>query len=150
MVQFAKDQPRRGITFKSGAVDWSRFVVLSVTDASHADEVDLEIGGPYLSQGGNITGLASASIVAGDDCTFHPIGISSNRIKRTCRSTVQAETYETETGAKSADVLRSAMQDMIKPFHPRRWEQKACEDIQCIWLTVCESTIQAETHEMET
>ena len=38
VVAFAKEDPDKGLTFRSGVIDWRSMCVGTITDASHAEE----------------------------------------------------------------------------------------------------------------
>ena len=86
VVEYAKEDPDRGLTFKSGVLDWRSMCVGTITDASHAEEEEwveatknLE---PYRSQGGRLNVLATMDLVKGEECHFHLISWASHVIKR--------------------------------------------------------------------
>ena len=102
VVEFAKEDPDTGLTFKSGVLDWKSMCVGTITDASHAEEEEwieatksLE---PYRSQGGRLNVLATPSLVEGEECYFHLISWQSHVIKRVVRATLQGEAYELQSG----------------------------------------------------
>ena len=75
IVKYVKQDPSIGLTFQSGKLDWDGDMCIgSVTDASHADELDELSGEGYRSQGGRITMLATMGLLKGDSCYVHPIG----------------------------------------------------------------------------
>ena len=86
VVEFAKEDPDKGLTFKSGVLDWKSMYVGTITDASHAEEEEwveatqnLE---PYRSQGGRSNILATPSLADGEGCHFHLISWQSHKIGR--------------------------------------------------------------------
>ena len=88
----------------------------SVCDASHADEHCERTGEPYRSQGGRMTILETRSLADQAECEFHMTACTSNTLKRVCRSTLTAETYQMELGVEAADQLRAVIADMFEPF----------------------------------
>eukprot|EP00974_Lingulodinium_polyedra_P035732 3429644-Lingulodinium_polyedra.AAC.1 len=52
---------------------------------------------------------------------------------------MQAETYQMELGAETADYLRAAIVDMFRPLSFRTWEIEATSALQCVWVTDCDS-----------
>ena len=115
----------------------------SVCDASHADEHCERTGEPYRSQGGRMTILATRSLVDQAECGFHLIACTSNTLKRVCRSTLTAETYQMELGVEAADQLRVAIADMFEPLSRKQWEIEATSAIQLVWMTDCDSSRSA-------
>eukprot|EP00974_Lingulodinium_polyedra_P115101 11146554-Lingulodinium_polyedra.AAC.1 len=104
VVRYVKKDPSIGLTFLSGVLDWDgEMCIGSVTDASHADEMDELSGEGYRSQGGRITMLASMGLLRGESCYWHPIGFASNSVRRVCRATIQAESYKIQEGSEQAD-----------------------------------------------
>ena len=64
VVRYVKEDPSIGLTFRSGILDWDgEMCIGSVTDASHADELDELSGEGYRSQGGRIIMLASMGLL---------------------------------------------------------------------------------------
>ena len=61
-----------------------------------------------------MTILATRSLLDQAECGFHLIACTSNRLKRVCRSTLTAETYQMELGVEAADQLRAAIADMFE------------------------------------
>ena len=115
----------------------------SVCDASHADEHCERTGDAYRSQGGRMTILATRSLVDQAECGFHLIACTSNTLKRVCRSTLTAETYQMELGVEAADQLRAAIADMFGPSSRKQWEIEATSAIQLVWVTDCDSSRSA-------
>ena len=113
VVEYAKGTPDKGLTFKSGVLDWKSMCVGTITDASHAEEEEwveatksLE---PYRSQGGRLNILSTMDLVEGEQCYFHPIPWQSHVIKRVVRATLQGEAYELQGDVESGDILRAAV-----------------------------------------
>ena len=107
VLQYLKKTAARGLMFRMGVISWhlGDFVIGSISDASHADEHCERTGEPYRSQGGRMTILATRSLV----------DRASNTLKRVCRSTLTAETYQMELGVEAADQLRATIVDMFVP-----------------------------------
>ena len=64
VVLYVKQDPSIGLIFRSGILDWDgEMCVGSVSDASHADELDELSGEGYLSQGARITMLATMGLL---------------------------------------------------------------------------------------
>ena len=150
LVKYAVSTAERGITFKSGILDWNNLVQVIVSDASHANEeqVGTTPSGkvktePHRSQGGKLILLADPSIVEGDDCKFHLISHSSTLIKRVCRATVQAEAYQLQYSNEEGDRIRAAIAGMRGQLDSRNWEATAAASMRQIWFTDCKSVHDA-------
>ena len=141
VLQHLKKTATRGLVFLMGVISWhlGDFVIGSVCDASHADEHCERTGEPYRSQGGRMTILATRSLVDQTKCGFHLIACASNTLKRVCRSTLPAETYQMELGVEAADQLRVAIADMFGPLLRKQWEIEATSAVQLVWVTDCDS-----------
>ena len=94
-------------------------------------------------KGGRMTILATHSLVDQAECGFHLTACTSNTLKRVCRSTLTAETYQMELGVEAADQLRAAIADMFEPLSRKQWEIEATSAIQLVWVTNCESSRSA-------
>ena len=100
----AQAKAELGIYFKADAFKFKEAILLSIHDASWANEtkiVDDQIF-PRRSQYGRISALADPVLWDGDEGTIHFIGWKSGLIRKLCRSTFRAETqgccYAMETG----------------------------------------------------
>ena len=145
VLQYLKNTATRGLMFRMGVISWHLrdFVIGSISDTSHADEHCERIGEPYRSQGGRMTILATRSLVDQVECGFHLIACTSNTLKRVCRSTLTAETYQMEFGVEAADQLRATIVDMFVPLSRKQWGIEATSAIQLVWVTDCDSTRSA-------
>ena len=145
VLQYLKKTATRGLMFRMGVISWhlGDFVIGSISDASHADEHCERTGEPYRSQGGRMTILATRSLVDQAECGFHLIACTSNTMKRVCRSTLTAETYQMELGVEAADQLRATIVDMFVTLSRKQWEIEATSAIQLVWVTDCDSSRSA-------
>ena len=75
VIAYAKEDPDRGLTFRSGVIDWKSMCVGTITDASHAEEEEwvesMKALEPYRSQGGRLNVLATQDLAEGEQCYFH-------------------------------------------------------------------------------
>ena len=92
-----------------------------------------------MSQQGAITALAPAEIVVAEETSIHLISWTSTIIKRTCRATLQAESYSLTTGVERGSRLRAAIVDARGLLTPKRWEETAQANMFHVWLTDCDS-----------
>ena len=136
VLQYLKKTTTRGLMFRMGVISshLGDFVIGSVCERT---------GEPYRSQGGRMTILATRSLVNQAECGFHLIACTSNMLKRVCRSTLTAETYQMELGVEAADQLRAAIADMFEPWSRKQWEIEATSAIQLVWVTDCDSSRSA-------
>ena len=119
-----------------------------VTDASFAEDfvfnpnlVKLE---PYRSQGGTMIILATPNLLCdGTDINFHVLNDSSTKIKRVCRSTMQAETYQLQLSVEHGDTIRACIADLNGKLDHKAWEATAAQHKHSVWLTDCKSCSSA-------
>ena len=90
-----------------------------------------------------MTILATRSLVDQAECGFHLTACTSNPLKRVCRSTLTAETYQMELGVDAADQLRAAIADIFEPLPRKQWVIEATSAIQLVWVTDCDSSRSA-------
>ena len=151
VVRYAKSTSDRGLTFKSGIVDWNNMSSIVVTDASHANEEEIGIvrgkekSETHRSQGGRMQLIGNSSEIYGDKLNFHLIGHASNTLKRVCRATVQAETYGLSSGVEEGDRLRAAIADLYGKLDYKKWEASAAAFMPQMWFTDCRSVRDALT-----
>ena len=62
MIKFAKHHSERGFAFKSGVFDWKNMSLLSLSDASLANEI-VDNGEPIRAQGGVLIALGNAIVL---------------------------------------------------------------------------------------
>ena len=86
-----------------------------------------------------MTILATRSLVDQAECGFHLRACTSNTLKRVCRSTLTAETYQIKLGVEAEDQLRAAIADTFEPLSRKQWENEATSAIQLVWVTDCDS-----------
>ncbi|CAE7418365.1 GIP [Symbiodinium sp. CCMP2592] len=147
-VEYAVKTYERGITFRSGLLDWSKpggLMSLVITDASHAnEEEELLVNGSvsvehHRSQGARMIFVATPSLWDQDKGSVHPIAWASNIVRRVCRSTIQAEAYTLQAGVEDGDVIRAAVADLFGVLDLKRWEASAAKFMKQIWFTDCKS-----------
>ena len=90
-----------------------------------------------------MTILATRSLVDQAEWGFHLIACTSNTLKRVCRCTLTAETYQMELGVEAADQLRAAIVDMFVPLSRKQWEIEATSATQLVWVADCDSSRSA-------
>ena len=144
-VDYALATPQRGLVYRSGVLDWDNLISCVITDASHANEhevmtVDkedsLEL---HRSQGARLNCLGTPSLMSSDEGHVHLISFASKKVRRVCRSTLQAEAYTLQTGVEEGDRLRAAVADLFGKLDRRRWEASSAAFMRQVWFTDCRS-----------
>ena len=147
-VEYAVRTHDRGLTFRSGMLDWTTpgaLLNLVVTDASHANESEEMIVNEttslehHRSQSARMVFLTTEALWKGDRGHIHPISWSSNLVRRVCRSTIQAEAYTLQAGVEDGDVVRAAVTDIFGRLDLKRWEATSAGFMRQIWMTDCKS-----------
>ena len=138
----------RGLFFKAGEFRFSDAILISISDASWANDEKIVITDmethkrfPRRSQFGRITLLGDPKLWSANQGYVHFLGFKSGLIKRTCRSTFRAEThgmlYSTETG----DYIRAVVACLKNQLTTKTkdWESVAQTLLPSVWLTDCAS-----------
>ena len=145
-VQLAREGSENCLTYKARAFDFQDAVLVTVTDASFANEekraTTCEIF-PRRSQMGRFTLLADSRIWTHpmESVPFAVLGYKSSLIKRVCRSTLQAETQSLTGGVEEGDRLRAAI-TLMKGIEEKDWLTASRENLRHLWLTDCASLEQ--------
>ena len=132
-----------GLYFKSGAFSFDESILMSIHDASWANEEKIidEHVFPRRSQYGRITCLGHPDLWDGDHGVVHFIAWKSGIIKKMCRSTFRAETqgccYAMETGVALRAVIAELMG--LRKRHDNDWETTCAVAKRHIWYTDCQS-----------
>ena len=79
----------------------------------------------------------------GTDIRFHVLSYSSTKIKRVCRSTMQAETYQLQLSVEQGDCIRACIADLNGVLDRPNWEASAAAFRHAVWLTDCNSCSSA-------
>ena len=123
----AKAGAHQGLTYRAGAIDWETFIVITITDASFANEVKIvnDLVLPRRSQGGRLTVIASPDFWTCKEAknNIYVIGWKSGMIKRVCRSTMQAETQSLVLGVEEGIRIRAAVADMRGMQNRTNWQE---------------------------
>jgi hypothetical protein len=136
-----RGQLQEGEFLPDGAIRWADAHLISVTDASHAQE-EFEFGDhlePYRSQKGRMCFLSDSSAVKGMKMPVHLLSFSSTVIGRVCRSTLAAEAYSCVSGVEEGTRLRAALVDLRGQLKCPNWESSAAENMKLGWVTDCRS-----------
>ena len=144
VAEFTRATYDFGIWYRS-KLQWENAVLVSMTDASHANEEEwideLEILEPFRSQSGRLSLLCDASILDGNAMTFHVLSFGSNKIAKVCRSTISCETYSMQMGEETTAILRASFADLHGKLEPKCWEDSAASFVPMLWLTDCFSAV---------
>ena len=144
-LTMAKDYSDMGITFRSDAVSWTDMIVVTVTDASFAQETDVEPSGrvkPHRSQKAFAVLLVHPDIVTKQTAGCHLWCWRSLTDKRVCRATIQAEAHGMISGEEMGTRLRAIIAD-CKGLIPdlRDWERASSACMKHLALSDCESLV---------
>ena len=135
----------RGLFYKAGAFDFYQALMITVTDASWANDKkividhDLHRVFPHRSQFGRITLLGEPTLWDGDRGQVHFIGFKSGLIKRTCRSTFRAETHAMIYGTEASTYIRAVLSSLRGQFERKDWENLVQQQMRGVWFTDCQS-----------
>ena len=69
----------------------------------------------------------------------HPLGWKSTMLKRTCRSTMQAETQSMTHGTEEGTKIRAAIASARGLQDKKHWEASSAASMKHLWLTDCDS-----------
>jgi hypothetical protein len=135
----------RGLFFKAKAFDFKEAIMITVSDASWAnDDKIVESEGqvkifPKRSQYGRIQLLGDPKLWSEDEGYVHFLGFKSGLIKRTCRSTMRAETHGMLYATETADNLRAVISCLRNQFESKDWEYNVRRQLRNVWMTDCQS-----------
>ena len=144
-VDYALATPDRGLTFRANVLDWDNLISCVITDASHANESQvMKVKGedsvePYRSQGARLNALGTPSLISSDEGHMHLISYASRKVRRVCRSTLQAEAYTLQAGVEEGDRLRAAVADLFGKLDRKKWEASSAAFMRQVWFTDCRS-----------
>ena len=97
-----------GILFRSDAISWDTAIVVTVTDASFAQETVIEADGnvkPHRTQKAFMNLLVDPEIMDNDEAGCHIWSWRSLTDKRVCRATLQGEAHGMLSGTEMGDRL---------------------------------------------
>ena len=118
--------------------------ILSITDASHANDYDLSSTGQRLgfrSQSGRILAFCGPDFIDKSGGPIHILEWKSSVIRRVCRSTLQAESLSMLAGYEDGEHLRMIL-DGLHHGHDQgdpNWRMRAQDSTDLIKLTDCRS-----------
>ena len=142
---FAKENAELGLTYHSGAINWDNAVIVTVTDASFAQETEHDADGKekaHRTQKAFMNLLVDPEIMENDSAGCHVWSWKSTTDKRVCRSTLQGEAHGLLSGTEMGDRLRAIIAD-CRGLIPdlRNWQEASVQHMRHIWLSDCESLV---------
>lgn len=141
LLNEAKETAGQGILYKAGAFDFQKAILLTISDASWANDekiVDDKVF-PRRSQYGRINELGDPRLWDSDEGALHIIGWKSGLIKRTCRSTFRAETHGIIYAKEATDGILAMIADMRGKFDKNNWEAACAREVRSLCLADCQS-----------
>ena len=96
-----------GLVFQAGTVDWNNAAIVTIIDASFAQEEETNDDGNtkhHRSQIARLTALVNPTIFNEDVANCHVISFASATDKRVCNSTLQAEGHALIAGSDNGAV----------------------------------------------
>ena len=136
-----KDQK---LTYGWKMFDFNKAQILSITDASHANDHDVSQSGEVLgcrSQSGRILALCGPDFMQNNGGRIALIEWRSSVIRRVCRSTLQAESLSMLAGYEESEHLRCVLDGLLHDHPPSSpdWQVRAKDNINVLKLTDCRS-----------
>jgi len=141
----AMDYSKAGLFYDSKAISWEHALVVTVTDASFAQETIIEPDGrekPHRTQKAFMILLVDPSITERDEAGCHIWCWRSLTDKRVCRATLQGEAHGMLSGTEMGDRLRAIIADCRGHLPDMRdWQKVSSQLMRHLWLTDCESLV---------
>ena len=140
-AMLSKDQR---LTYVWRPFKFEELKILSITDASHANDYDLSSTGQRLgfrSQSGRILAFCGPDFIDKSGGPIHILEWKSSVIRRVCRSTLQAESLSMLAGYEDGEHLRMIL-DGLHHGHDQgdpNWRMRAQDGTDLIKLTDCRS-----------
>lgn len=134
-----------GLLFRSDAICWTDAIVVTVTDASFAQEAVIETNGnekPHRTQKAYIILLCSPDILENDSAGCHTLACRSLTGKRVCRATLQREAHGKLSGTEMGGRLRALIADCHGQIADmRNWQENSAKFMNHIWMSDYESLV---------
>ena len=114
ILSTAQEYRSDGLVFRSDAISWEDAIVVTITDASFAQETVFEHDGtekPHRTQKAYMVLLANPEILDNDSVGCHIWAWRSLTDKRVCRATLQGEAHAMLSGIEMGDRLRAIIGD---------------------------------------
>ena len=143
VLQDCVDNSDQGLFFKGMAFNWDELVVLSIGDASWANDTKVVNDNiyPRRSQFGRLCILAGPEIWNSEQSFGYPISSKSSLIHRVRTSTMGAETHGQMKATATGDYIRATLAEISGKTLGRKWEAVARQQCQHLWLSDCKSFV---------
>jgi len=144
-VEKAHAYSEKGILWRSDAISWETALVVTITDASFAQETVIESDGkekPHRTQKAYMIMLVDPDILSKETAGSHIWTWRSLTDKRVCRATLQGEAHGMLSGTEMGDRLRAIIADCRGALPDiREWQQVSSSIMRHLWLSDCESLV---------
>ena len=141
-IEQAKEFADVGVIYHHDAINWDSVIVVTITDASFAQETVIEANGiekPHRTQKEFAVLLVDPAIVKEKEAGAHLWTWKSLTDKRVRRATLQGEAHGLLSGADAGDRLRAIICDVKGHLMDmREWQRVCSENMRHIWLSDCE------------
>ena len=141
----AREYKSDGLIFRSDAISWENAIVVTVSDASFAQETIIEHDGnekPHRTQKAYMILLCDPAILDNDTAGCHIWAWRSLTDKRVCRATLQGEAHGMLSGTEMGDRLRAIITDCHGQIPDmRNWQENSSKFMRHIWMSDCESLV---------
>ena len=149
LLASAQRTNHNGIVFMKKHFDFDCSILISITDASHAAELNIAENGQrqgHRSQGGRFL-LLGDKVPDLDQLTRgHILEWQSQTLKRVCRSTLQAEVLSSMVGSEAGQQVRALLYSLVQPRgvgdRSQLWKVEAADSKPLAWMTDCRSYIE--------
>ena len=145
ILETAQEYKSERLLFQSDAICWTDAIVVTITDASFAQETVIETDGnekPHRTQKAYMILLCSPDILDNDSAGCHIWAWRSLTDKRVCRATLQGEAHGMLSGTEMGDRLRAIIADCCGQIGDmRNWQEDSAKFMRHIWMSDCESLV---------
>jgi hypothetical protein len=143
VVSYLKDSLEVGLRFPSKAFVWESACLLTVTDASWANDTAIvnDLPQPHRSQRARAVYLSGPGYESNNGGIVHIISFGSSLIKRVCRSTFQAETQALLSGVEDAARIRACIAELRGGEIDKDWEETSTRLVKQVMLSDCNSLV---------
>ena len=137
----AKEKANVGLFYRAGAFEWNKLVVLSIGDASWANETKTvsDLVFPRRSQYARIAILADPGMWDNEKGYGYYVTSKSGLIHRVCQSTIRAETHGQIKSSGVGWVVRAVLTQISGYRLSKNWENDSRKHFLHRWMTDCRS-----------
>ena len=140
-AQMTRDQE---LVYGWNQFDFNKLEIISVTDASHAADFDVDKNGNkmgFRSQSGRVLLIGGPEVMKDGKGPVHLLSWKSQVIRRVCRSTLQAESLSMLSGYEEAEHLRMVLHGLRKDHDPLdpSWKVESKDMVTLHQVTDCRS-----------